>query len=82
MRIIKASKGVISVGKVGENLATKIQFDVKDWIEEFGEGIFVCSTSAKRTSNRTLLISTTLTEKLIGLLITQRLLLRDTDNAN
>jgi len=40
LRIVKASNGVLLLGKKGENLATQVQFDVKDWIEEFGTGSF------------------------------------------
>ena len=40
MRIVKASNGVLFLGKQGENLATQVQFTVEAWIKELGDGSF------------------------------------------
>lgn len=38
MVVYAKSNDMIHIGRVGENKATTVAFDVTDWIEEFGEG--------------------------------------------
>jgi len=40
LRIVKASNGVLMLGKQGENKATQVQFTVEAWIKELGDGSF------------------------------------------
>lgn len=40
MVVYANSSDMIHIGRVGENKATTVAFDVTDWIEEFGEGNF------------------------------------------
>lgn len=56
MNVYRVKTGsILPLGKQGENLARKIQFDISRWISSFGPGtVQSCSTSAEATKRRIL----------------------------